>query len=82
VRGVLAQPLIWIGIALWVVESIAWVFVLQRTPLSMAFPVMTLSYATVPLAGLVLLRERMTPKQMLGAGLIFSGVLLVAVSGA
>jgi drug/metabolite transporter (DMT)-like permease len=65
-----------------VVESIAWVLVLQRSPLSMAFPVMTLSYATVPLAGLVLLRERMTRRQMLGAGLIFSGVLLVAVSGA
>jgi drug/metabolite transporter (DMT)-like permease len=82
VRAVVSHPLIWIGIALWVVESIAWVLVLQRSPLSMAFPVMTLSYATVPLAGLVLLRERMTRRQMLGAGLIFSGVLLVAVSGA
>ena len=82
VRGVLGQPLIWIGVGLWVVESIAWVLVLQRSPLSMAFPVMTLSYATVPLAGLILLRERMTPRQMAGAGLIFFGVLLVAVSGA
>ena len=82
VRGVLGQPLIWIGVGLWVVESIAWVLVLQKSPLSMAYPVMTLSYATVPLAGLVLLRERMSRRQMLGAGLIFGGVLLVAVSGA
>jgi drug/metabolite transporter (DMT)-like permease len=82
VRGVLSQPLIWIGIALWVVESIAWVFVLQRSPLSMAFPVMTLSYATVPLAGLLLLREKMSRRQMAGAALIFAGVLLVGVSGA
>ncbi|HEV2531943.1 EamA family transporter [Phenylobacterium sp.] len=82
VRGVLTQPLVWIGVLLWVVESIAWVLVLQRSPLSMAYPVMTLTYATVPLAGLLLLRERMTGRQMLGAGLIFSGVLLVGVSGA
>jgi len=82
VRGVLAQPLIWMGVALWVVESIAWVMVLQRAPLSMAYPVMTLTYATVPLAGLLLLREKMTSRQALGAFLIFSGVLLVGVSGA
>jgi len=82
VRAVVTHPLIWLGILLWVVESIAWVLVLQRSPLSMAFPVMTLSYATVPLAGLLLLRERMTLRQMLGAGLIFSGVLLVAAAGA
>lgn len=82
VRGILLQPLIWIGIVLWVVESIAWVLVLQKSPLSMAYPVMTLTYATVPLAGLVLLREKMSRRQMAGAGLIFAGVLLVGIAGA
>ncbi|MFC3070641.1 DMT family transporter [Phenylobacterium soli] len=82
VRAILTQPLIWTGILLWIVESIAWVLVLQKSPLSMAYPVMTLTYATVPLAGLVLLRERMSRRQMAGAALIFAGVLLVGVSGA
>jgi undecaprenyl phosphate-alpha-L-ara4N flippase subunit ArnE len=82
VRGVIGQPLIWLGVGLWVVESIAWVLVLQKSPISMAYPVMTLTYATVPLAGLVLLRERMSRRQMLGAALIFAGVLIVAVAGA
>jgi undecaprenyl phosphate-alpha-L-ara4N flippase subunit ArnE len=80
-RGVVLQPLIWLGLALWVIESIAWVLVLQKTPLSMAYPVMTATYATVPLAGLLLLRERMTRRQTLGAVLIFAGVLLVGMSG-
>jgi undecaprenyl phosphate-alpha-L-ara4N flippase subunit ArnE len=81
VRGVALQPLIWLGLALWVVESIAWVLVLQKTPLSMAYPVMTATYATVPLAGLLLLKERMTRRQTMGACLIFAGVLLVGMSG-
>lgn len=81
-RGVVSQPLVWIGIVIWAIESIAWVLVLQRAPLSMAYPVMTLTYATVPLAGLLLLKEKMTSRQALGAFLIFSGVLLVGVSGA
>lgn len=82
VRGVLSQPLIWLGLALWVVESIAWVMVLQKAPISMAYPVMTATYATVPLAGLVLLREKMTRRQMAGAALIFAGVLAVGIAGA
>ena len=81
VRGVLLQPLIWLGLALWVIESIAWVFVLQKAPLSMAYPVMTATYATVPVAGLLLLRERMTARQALGAVLIFAGVVTVGVAG-
>lgn len=81
VRAVALQPLIWLGLALWVIESIAWVLVLQKTPLSMAYPVMTATYATVPLAGLLLLKERMTRRQTLGAVLIFAGVLLVGMSG-
>jgi len=81
VRGVLAQPLIWLGLAIWVVESVAWVLVLQRAPLSLAFPVMTATYATVPLAGFVLLRERLSRRQMAGAALIFAGVVAVGIAG-
>jgi undecaprenyl phosphate-alpha-L-ara4N flippase subunit ArnE len=81
-RSVLAQPLIWAGVAIWMVESIAWVQVLQRLPLSHAYPLMTLTYATVPLAGVLLLRERMTRRQLAGAGLIFAGVALVGLAGA
>jgi drug/metabolite transporter (DMT)-like permease len=79
--GVALQPLIWLGVAIWVVESIAWVLVLQRTPLSLAYPIMTLSYATVPMAGVALLRETMTPRQLAGAALIFSGVVCVTAAG-
>lgn len=80
-RAILAQPLIWAGVALWAIESVGWVLALQRIPLSRAYPLMTLSYATVPLAGVLLLRERMAPRQLLGAALVVAGVALVAVSG-
>lgn len=82
IGAVLRQPLIWLGVLIWVVHSIAWVQVLQKSPLTLAYPVMTLTYATVPLAGFLLLRERMGRRQMFGVALIFAGVLLVGVSGA
>jgi undecaprenyl phosphate-alpha-L-ara4N flippase subunit ArnE len=80
--GLALQPLIWLGVLLWVVESIAWVLVLQRAPLSLAYPIMTLSYATVPLAGVLLLKEALSPRQLAGAALIFGGVLCVGLSAA
>jgi undecaprenyl phosphate-alpha-L-ara4N flippase subunit ArnE len=55
--------------------------VLQRLPLSVAYPMMTLSYATVPMAGLFLLKERMSRRKLAGAGLIFAGVALVGLAG-
>lgn len=82
VRAIVLEPLVWAGLLIWVIESIAWVQVLERAPLTMAYPVMTLTYATVPVAGLLFLKERMTRRQMAGAGLIFGGVVLVAVAGA
>jgi drug/metabolite transporter (DMT)-like permease len=80
--AILRHPLIWLGVGLWAVESIAWVLVLQRLPLTLAYPMMTLTYATVPLAGVLLLRERMSRRQIAGAGLIFAGVALVGLAGA
>ena len=79
--GVAAQPLIWAGAAIWAVESVAWVLVLRTTPLSLAYPVMTLSYAAIPLASVLVLKERMSRRQIAGIVLIFVGVASVAASG-
>lgn len=81
VAGALLQPLIWAGIVIWLIEAIAWVFVLQRAPLSLAYPIMTLTYVAVPLGGVLLLGERMGRAQIAGAALVGTGVLCVALAG-
>jgi undecaprenyl phosphate-alpha-L-ara4N flippase subunit ArnE len=74
------QPLLWAGIALWAIEVVAWVLALQRAPLAIAYPIGTLTYAGVPLAGALILKERLTRSQIAGAGLVALGVLCVALS--
>lgn len=76
-----AQPVLWLGIAFWFVEMVAWVVVLESTPLGLAFPIMTLTYAGVPLAGTLILKERLTPLQIAGAALVAAGVTCVGLSG-
>jgi undecaprenyl phosphate-alpha-L-ara4N flippase subunit ArnE len=75
------QPVLWLGIVFWFVEMVAWVLVLETTPLGLAFPIMTLTYAGVPLAGTLILKERLTPVQIAGATLVAAGVACVGLSG-
>ncbi len=75
------QPVLWLGILFWLVEMIAWLLVLEHAPLSLAFPIMTLTYAGVPLAGTLILKERLAPLQILGAALVAAGVTCVGLSG-
>jgi drug/metabolite transporter (DMT)-like permease len=81
VTATLLQPLIWAGVGIWAVEVVVWIFVLQRAPLSLAYPVMTLTYVGVPLGGLLFLHERPSRRQMAGAALIAVGVTCVSLSG-
>lgn len=81
IRMVCAQPLFWLGIVFWGAELVAWIVVLERLPLSVAFPLMSLIYCTVPLAGNWFLKEPLPPRQWLATLLITAGVALVGSTG-
>jgi drug/metabolite transporter (DMT)-like permease len=78
VAGALMNPFAWLGIGLWAVQAVAWIFALSALPLAVAYPVNCLTYVTVPLAGWLVLRERLSWRQVWASVLIASGVALVA----
>lgn len=80
VVSLLTHPFLWMGLVLWAVELVAWLLVLERAPLAIAFPLMALTYAGTPLAAGFLLRETLTRGQKAGAGLVTLGVLVVSLS--
>lgn len=82
VRDVARQPWMWFGMLLWAIQTGLWIVVLQSVPLVVAFPLMTLSYAGVPAASALFLRERMSKQQIIGAMLILGGVLCVGATAA
>lgn len=79
--SLMAQPLLWCGLALWVAEVVAWLGVLEHTSLAVAFPITTLTYAGTPLAAALVLKEPLSRRQKIGAGLVTLGVSCVALSG-
>lgn len=80
--ALVGEPWLWAGIVLWVAQTAIWIVVLQSVPLVVAFPLITLSYAGVPAASALLLKERMTFEQAVGAVLILAGVMCVGLSAA
>ena len=73
----LKKPVVWVGVLIWAAEIIAWMVVLEHVPLSVAFPLMSLSYVTTLIAGKYVFHEHVTQRHAIGAMCIMAGVACV-----
>ena len=74
-------PMLWAGIAAYVIEFFVWLEALSRAPLSLLFPAAALAYCGVVFAGNVLLGEHVSRRRWLGTLVITVGVMLVCIAG-
>lgn len=77
----LAKPVTWLGILFWAVELFAWTAVLEHVPLTIAFPLMALSYVVIVFAGAVIFKENINLRHATGVFLVTAGVACVGVTG-
>ncbi len=80
-RLFLLVPATWLGIAFWAVELLAWTIVLAKAPLSVAFPLMSLSYATIAVSAAIFFKETVDLRRLAGIILILGGVACVGATG-
>lgn len=80
VLALATNPFLWLGIAFWAVEVVAWLVVLEHVRLAIAFPIMALTYAATPLGASLVLGETLSRSQRNGALLVAAGVVLVSLS--
>ncbi len=73
-------PAVIAGLGLYAGAAVAWIIVLSRDDLSFAFPMLAVSYLGVPIAGILVLRERLRMVQYVGLVAIAVGVATVAAS--
>jgi drug/metabolite transporter (DMT)-like permease len=79
-RLALTSPTIWGGVLIHVVEFGVWIEILGRLPLSIAFPLESVSYVVVLLATRAFLREAVPVRRWLGVGLICTGIAVLGVA--
>jgi drug/metabolite transporter (DMT)-like permease len=74
------SPYLWFGLFSVILIFAIWSTILSKIDLSVAVPICSFSYITVPLVSLVFLHEKISTLRWFGIFIILLGVVLVAVS--
>ena len=78
--AMLMSPMVILGLSLYGVGALLWLFVLGRVPLSMAYPFVGLGFIMTMLAGAIVLGESVSIIRVGGTAMIALGCVLVARS--
>ncbi len=68
------------GLAVFAVSAVAWLGVLSRVPLSVAYPFNALGYIVILCASIVILHERANLLTWAGSLLVVAGLVIVVLS--
>lgn len=75
------NPNLWVGFIGFMGGSIFWLSVISRAPLSLAYPMLSLSYVIVVVESWIFLNEGLHPLRVIGSLIIVAGVALIGLSG-
>jgi drug/metabolite transporter (DMT)-like permease len=73
-------PMVIGGLAVFAISAVAWLAVLSRVPLSVAYPFNALGYLSILTASIVVLHERANIFTWLGSVLVVSGLVIVVLA--
>jgi drug/metabolite transporter (DMT)-like permease len=74
------SPWVLFGLAVFCVSAVAWLAVLSRVPLSVAYPFNALGYLVILTASILILHERANVLTWAGSVLVVSGLIIVTLS--
>ncbi len=69
------------GMVAYGAETLLWIFLLSRIPLSIAFPLAGVQQLVILAASYVIMKERVRHVELLGAGLIACGLITIVSAG-
>jgi len=79
-KTILPSPFLWMGLVTVLAIFITWATILSKIDLSVAVPVASFSYVTIPLVCSIFLHERISALRGYGIFCILVGVILVSAS--
>ena len=75
---VLTTPLVFSGLAFYGLGAAFWLIVLSQLDLSLAYPMLALTYILIPLAAQFVLGEQVPTLRWFGIAIVFVGVVVVS----
>ena len=74
------EPLLWLGLILFGISALFWLVVLSHVPLSLAYPVVGVSYIFVVGFSKLVLHEHVPTLRWVGAFVVAMGIALIGLS--
>jgi multidrug transporter EmrE-like cation transporter len=74
------EPRLWIGLTLFGISAAFWLVALSRVPLSVAYPIVGVSYIIIVLFSRLLLHEHVPPMRWIGVIVVAIGIAIVGWS--
>ena len=74
------QPLLWAGLVLFGISAVFWLVVLSRVPLSIAYPLVGVSYILVVLFAKLVLHESVPALRWIGVVVVALGIAVIGAS--
>ena len=79
-RHLLADPVLWVALVLYGAATLLWILMLQRVPLSHAYPFAALAFVLVPIGAAAFFGERLSTGLVVGTALIVLGIGVTVAS--
>ena len=76
----LKEPLLWMGLALFGISALFWLVVLSRVRLSVAYPIVGISYILIVLLARFRLHEHVPTLRWIGVSVIALGIAIIGLS--
>lgn len=80
VKKVAGEPLLWAGLFLFGVSAVFWLVVLSHVPLSVAYPVVGLSYIIIVAFSRFVLHESVPFLRWIGVAIVALGIAVIGLS--
>ena len=74
------EPLLWLGLALFGISALFWLVVLSRVRLSVAYPIVGISYILIVLLARFRLHEHVPALRWVGVSVIALGIAIIGFS--
>jgi len=76
----MASPFIWVGLIIYAVSLVAWLWVLSHVEVSAAYPFVGISFVLTAIMGAAFLHENVSALRITGTLLVIFGCVLIARS--
>ena len=72
-------PYFCVALFVYATATLFWLFILQKIPLSLAYPFTALAMVIIPVVSIFMFNEKLNINYWFGAGLIVSGILVISL---